>query len=146
MRSIRHKLFHQCFQKLPPNVQKAAATAFEKWKQDPSSVDWHRLSGTHANLYAADIGYSARAIGVVTQDAEGTPACVWIFVGTHETYNHFINIQRQRKNQDFLNLDALKHPEIERYRQAQRLEAQRVKQQVHLHSWGTAKPKRTKTS
>lgn len=102
MRSIRHKLFKKCFDELSPSLQDAARVAFDKWKRDPSSVDWHHLSGTRAHFYAADIGYSARAIGLVTQDAKGEPTCVWIFIGTHEKYNNFINIQRQRSTQSYL--------------------------------------------
>lgn len=109
MRSIRHKLFKKCFEELSPALQASARLAFEKWKQDPSSVDWHHLSGTRAHFYAADIGYSARAVGLVTEDANGEATCVWIFIGTHEKYNNFINIQRQRSVESYLdNVSALK--------------------------------------
>ena len=71
-------------------------------------VDWHFLSGTKAEFYAADVGYSARAVALLTKDKNNEVVCVWVFIGTHEKYNNFINIQRQRKQESYLkNLGGL---------------------------------------
>lgn len=101
MRSVRHKLFNKAFDSLTPTLQDSARAAFAKWQHDPNSVGWKRLAGTKANLYSAEIGYGARAIALVTKDAKGEPLTCWIWAGTHETYNHFIGIQRARNEQSF---------------------------------------------
>jgi hypothetical protein len=113
IRSIRHKLFNKCFEDLSADFQVTARSNFEKWQRDPQSVGWHRLTGMKANLFSAEIGYSARAVGLVTEDKGGKPVCVWLFIGTHEKYNNWIEVQRQRKADSYLSAVP-----------AQRLEAQ----------------------
>lgn len=102
MRSIKHKDFTKMFSKLPSKLQDEARQTFQKWKEDPALVDWHRLSGTKADFYAASIGYHARAIALVTPDAKGNLVCCWVFIGTHETYNNFINQKRDRNQKSYV--------------------------------------------
>jgi hypothetical protein len=96
MRSVRHKLFNKAFEGMTPQLQAAAQQAFAKWKSDPQTVGWKRLAGMKANLFSAEIGYGARAIALVTRDAQGEMFACWVWAGTHEHYNNFIEIQRQR--------------------------------------------------
>jgi hypothetical protein len=102
LRSIRHKLFNKCLDDLSPAFQELARTNFAKWQRDPHSVGWHRLTGMKSNLFSAEIGYSGRAVGLVTEDKGGKPVCIWLFVGTHEKYNNWIEVQRQRKAESYL--------------------------------------------
>lgn len=102
MRSVRHKHFNKAFDSLTPQLQNSARIAFQKWQADPQAVGWKRLSGTKANLFSAEIGYGARAIALVARDDRGEMMACWLWVGTHETYNHFIDIQRQRTEQSFV--------------------------------------------
>lgn len=102
MRSVRHKLFNKAFESLTPALQESARVAFAKWQNDPKTVGWKLLNDTKANLYSAQIGYGARAIAMVTKDERGEALACWIWVGTHETYNHFIDIQRSRNEQSLM--------------------------------------------
>lgn len=101
MRSVRHKLFNKAFDAMTPAQQDSARQAFAKWQADPQQVGWKRLAGMKANLYSAEIGYGARAIALVTRDARGEALACWVWAGTHEAYNNFIEIQRQRADQSF---------------------------------------------
>lgn len=77
---------------LPTQVQQEAREGFDRWKSDPRSVGWKRLSGMHADVYSVEIGRRWRAIGVVSKEHD---AVVWTFVGSHETYNRYIDIHRK---------------------------------------------------
>ena len=92
MRSIVLPSFRKLLARLPADIQDEARTGFEKWKQDPRSVGWKRLLGTRAELYSVHVGTKHRAIGVVDK---ANDAVVWMFVGSHETYNNWIDIHRQ---------------------------------------------------
>lgn len=81
---------------LPPQVQADARDGFQRWKSDPRSVGWKRLNGMHADVYSVEIGRRWRAVGVVSKEHQ---AVVWMFVGSHETYNRYIDIHR-RMTQD----------------------------------------------
>lgn len=102
MRSVRHKHFNKAFDSLTPTLQDSARVAFQKWRADPQTVGWKRLAGMKSNLFSAEIGYGARAIALVTRDDRGEMMACWLWVGTHETYNNFIEIQRQRTEQSFV--------------------------------------------
>jgi hypothetical protein len=101
MRSVRHKLFNKAFDALTPAMQAQARLAFAKWQTDPQQVGWKRLAGMKSNLYSAEIGYGSRAIALVTRDARGEALACWIWAGSHEAYNNFIEVQRQRTEQTF---------------------------------------------
>ena len=92
MRSIVSPAFRKMLDKLPQHVQDEARTCFQKWKDNPASVGWKRLSGTHADVWSSQIGMRYRAIGVVSKEHE---AVVWMFVGSHEDYNNYINVRRK---------------------------------------------------
>ncbi len=77
---------------LPKQVQQEAREGFERWKADPRSVGWKRLSGMHADVHSVEIGRRWRALGVVSKEHN---AVVWMFVGSHETYNRYIDIHRK---------------------------------------------------
>ena len=77
---------------LPKQVQQEAREGFERWKTDPRSVGWKRLSGMHADVHSVEIGRRWRALGVVSKEHN---AVVWMFVGSHETYNRYIDIHRK---------------------------------------------------
>lgn len=92
MRSVVLPAFRKMLERLPEHVQQDARAGFEKWKQDPKSVGWKRLHGTRAELHSVQIGLRHRAIGVVDK-TKGV--VVWMFVGSHETYNHWIDVHRK---------------------------------------------------
>lgn len=93
MRSVQHKRFIKAFQKMTPELQEAARAAYQKWCHSPELVGWKALKGADA-LYSAHVGYGARAIALVTRDSAGAPMAVWLWVGTHEAYNTFVDEHR----------------------------------------------------
>lgn len=91
-RSIVTPQFRKLLNGLPERVQQEAREGFERWKNDPRSVGWKALSGMHAPVYSVEIGRRYRAMGVLDKERQ---AVVWVFVGSHETYNRFIEIHRK---------------------------------------------------
>lgn len=112
MRSIVAPQFRKMLEKLPARVQGEARAGFEKWKNDPRSVGWKRLSGMAADVHSVQIGNRYRALGVVSKEHD---AVVWMFVGSHEDYNQFIEVRRKMSHDGWLAGGGLK----------ERLEAQR---------------------
>lgn len=98
MRSIVSPNFKKMLEKLPPDVQEEAKSNFLKWKQDPSLVGWKKLAGMKANLFSVEIGRRYRAIAIVEKEHD---AAVWMFVGSHETYNNWLNIHRQMTQENW---------------------------------------------
>ena len=92
MRSIVTSQFRKMLADLPPHVQKDARTGFSRWKEDKSSVGWKKINGMRADVRSVEIGRSWRALGIVSKEEN---AVVWCFVGSHETYNGFLEHRRQ---------------------------------------------------
>lgn len=100
MRSLVSPAFRKMLDKLPQRVQDEARAGFAKWKENPQSVGWKRLSGMTAEVWSAQIGLRYRALGVVSREHN---AVVWMFVGSHEDYNQFIDVRRQMHQDAWLN-------------------------------------------
>ena len=100
---------------LPKQVQDEARAGFERWKANPRSVGWKRLSGMHADVYSVEIGRRWRALGVVSKEHD---AVVWMFVGSHETYNRYIDIHRQMTNNSWLHAGLLDRLKLRQDKQA----------------------------
>ena len=92
MRSLLTKNFKKMMADLPDQVQIAARVGFDRWRRDSASVGWKRLTGFRAELHSVEIGNRYRAVGVVDKEHN---AVVWLFIGSHETYNTFLERQRQ---------------------------------------------------
>lgn len=116
-RSIVTPKFRDMLEKLPAHVQKQAREGFEAWRRDPSLVGWKRLTGmkSNAEVFSVEIGLRYRAIGVVSKEHN---AVVWLFAGSHETYNNYIEIRRSLTQEKWLG-----HSVVER------LQQQRTKKQ-----------------
>lgn len=87
---------------LPKDIQEEAKERFEKWKQDPKLVGWKPLVGMRADVHSVEIGLRWRAIGVVSKEHD---AVVWVFAGSHETYNKYISSHRKIPQGDWINPD-----------------------------------------
>jgi len=99
MRSIVTPQFRKMLADLPEAVQAQARKGFERWKEDPKSVGWKSLSGMHADVYSVEIGLRYRAIGVLSKEHD---AVVWMFAGSHETYNNYVELRRQMSQKNWL--------------------------------------------
>lgn len=99
MRSIVSPQFRKMLEKLPAKVQDEARANFAKWRQDPKSVGFKRLSGMSADVWSSQIGLRYRALGVVSKEHN---AVVWMFVGSHEDYNNYIEVRRQMNHDKWL--------------------------------------------
>lgn len=80
---------------LPERIQHELNRHYEMWRQDPSRVDFKKLSAMRSDLYSASIGFSWRAIALVDHERK---SCLWIFAGSHETYNNWI--EKMKKTHD----------------------------------------------
>lgn len=79
------KRFKKSLAALPPEVQSKAKEAYERWRNDMSSVDFSELKGMKG-VYRVEIGLRYRALGHV----EGNNF-IWDWIGSHELYNSIIN-------------------------------------------------------
>lgn len=92
-------------EKLPAKVQDEARAGFAKWRQDPGSVGFKRLTGMTADVWSSQIGLRYRALGVVSKEHN---AVVWMFVGSHEDYNNYIEIRRKMNQDKWLGTHGLR--------------------------------------
>lgn len=92
-RSIVTDTFRSMLAGLPEHIQKEARKGFEVWKQDPSAVGWKKLKAQD-DIYSVEIGKRYRAVGVLSKEYS---AVVWMFVGSHEDYNKYINVRHTRQ-------------------------------------------------
>jgi hypothetical protein len=85
--------------RLPQKVQEEAREGFARWKEDPRSVGFKHLTGMSGNVWSVQIGNRYRALGVVSKEHN---AIAWMFVGSHEDYNQFIEVRRQMSQKGWL--------------------------------------------
>jgi hypothetical protein len=100
---------------LPAQVQADARAGFEKWKQDPQSVGWKKVAGMRAEVHSVEIGLRWRALGVVSKEHD---AVVWVFAGSHETYNNYISSHRKMSQGAWIKPDPQKRLEVRRDNEA----------------------------
>lgn len=105
MRSILSPQFRKMLDKLPQKIQDEARESFVRWKADPKAVGWKRLSGMNGDVWSSQIGLRYRAVGVVSKEHN---AVVWMFVGSHEDYNQFIEVRRQMSQKNWLDSGNLR--------------------------------------
>lgn len=98
MKSRQHPEFASLFAELDPIRQKRARKALEQWKVDPSirGLGWHVLKGALAPIYSMHVGLYDRAVALVTKDNNGKPAATWLWIGSHEEYNVWIERNKPR--------------------------------------------------
>lgn len=102
MRSIVTPQFRKMLSELPERIQEEAREGFARWKEEPQSVGWKKLAGMHSDVYSVEIGRRYRAMCVVSKEHN---TAVWVFAGSHETYNNFISIRRSMKIEGWLSKD-----------------------------------------
>ena len=111
MRSIVTSQFRKMLDALPKHIQEEARAGFAKWKQDPQSVGWKRITGMRADVHSVEIGLRWRALGVVSKEHD---AVVWCFVGSHETYNNYISSHRKISQTAWIHPDLQKRLAVKR--------------------------------
>lgn len=99
MRSIVTPQFRKLLDSLPERVQEDARAGFERWKQDPQLVGWKALNGMRASVYSVQIGMRHRAIAVLSKEHN---TAVWMYVGSHEDYNNYVDVRRQMTQKNWL--------------------------------------------
>ena len=128
-RSIKTSAFNDMLEKLPKHIQVEAAKGFVKWKENPQLVGWKKLQGqtnTSDDIYSVAIGLRYRAVAVLSKEYN---TAIWIFVGSHEDYNKFIDVRHTRE----LGMNALK-----KFRQRKQSQAE---QQPKSQNITPSKPK-----
>ncbi len=124
-RSIVTPKFRDMLAKLPVHIQKEAREGFASWQKDPALVGWKRLKmmNSTADVFSVEIGLRYRAIGILSKEHN---AVVWVFAGSHETYNNFINIRRSMNEEKWLGGSII-----------DRLKKMRAQDQTQTHLSGT---------
>jgi len=113
METARHPNFKKLASALPKKVQEKAKETYQAWKEDNNNIKSHIINGCDRNVFAIGFtvdGTSFRVLGIKTKH-ENKDRCVWFWIGSHEDYNNFIPMQRQRlKNPD---IHIISHPSIQ---------------------------------
>lgn len=86
MRSVATKRFRDCFDALPPQVQRQAEAAYRLWRDDPQhrSLEFKRLHARRP-IYSVRIGLHWRALGVRDGDT-----VAWVWIGSHAEYDRLV--------------------------------------------------------
>ena len=71
---------------LPPEVQRAATKAYEKWSREPyhPSLDFKQVHKVEP-IYSVRVGLHWRAVG-----AKKGETVIWFWIGSHGDYNAMI--------------------------------------------------------
>jgi hypothetical protein len=77
------KGFWECYYQLPLNIRQFADKTYELWLQNPRHPSIRFRQRANSNYWTARIGGHYRAVG---KFYEGI--FVWVWVGSHEQYNH----------------------------------------------------------
>jgi hypothetical protein len=77
--------FWELYAELPSHVKRLARKNYQLWKDNPShpSLSFKRLKGGSGTRFSVRVGDHYRAIGQVFGDT-----IEWVWIGSHEEYNH----------------------------------------------------------
>ncbi len=80
------KRFWDCFDKLPPEVQRLARAAYMRWQETPfhPSLQFGPVYASRP-IYSVRIGLSWRALGVRSDDT-----IIWYWIGSHAEYDRLL--------------------------------------------------------
>ncbi len=86
MKSVATKRFWNCFDELPPHIQRQAETAYRLWSDKPfhRSLEIKRV-GVRRPIVSVRIGLRWRALGVQEGDT-----VVWFWIGSHSSYDKLL--------------------------------------------------------
>ena len=76
--------FWSCFNKLPHQIQKTARKNYQLIKDNPKHPSLHFKK--IGSFWSARVGIHYRALAV-----EYNKDFIWVWIGTHEEYDHLIN-------------------------------------------------------
>jgi hypothetical protein len=85
MRSWRTKRFKRLFATLPPQAQREAEEAYQRFRRDPyhPSLHFKQVDPSDSSVYSVRIGIHYRAIG----NFEPNGDFLWLWIGTHAEYD-----------------------------------------------------------
>jgi hypothetical protein len=86
IRSLRSEDFNKKLTELPKDIRNLADIGFQKWKNDPTSVDFKPLQVADKNVYSARVGLGYRALAQRTLDKDGNTVYFWFWIGSREDY------------------------------------------------------------
>lgn len=86
MKSSATRRFWECYDRLPPLVQRLADKSYQLWRRKPDhpSLHFKRLKGK-ANRFSIRVGLYYRTLG--HRAGEGVE---WVWIGTHSEYDHIL--------------------------------------------------------
>jgi mRNA-degrading endonuclease RelE of RelBE toxin-antitoxin system len=85
MTSKVSKRFWKQWHELPKSIQELSYKNYLLWLKDPRHPSIH-FKPFHSRLYSVRVGEHYRAVGYFSGPNEFT----WIWIGSHEDYNHFL--------------------------------------------------------
>lgn len=86
MRSKITERFRKCFNRLPPQIQEQARTAYNKFKENPKhpSLRFKSVHKTQA-IYSVRVNRQYRALSIKDRDT-----LIWFWIGDHEDYDELL--------------------------------------------------------
>ena len=86
MKSRRTRRFHECFARLPSDIQSQARRAYQPFRDDPGHPEL-RFKNVHETepTYSVRVSQGYRAAGVRKDDA-----IIWFWIGSHSDYDRLL--------------------------------------------------------
>ncbi len=86
MKSKTLPRFWKLYRRLPGDIRRRAAGAYQMWQQEPGSPGLHfkRVSRTRP-VYSVRVGGSYRALGLLHGDT-----VTWFWIGSHDEYERLL--------------------------------------------------------
>lgn len=91
MKSSVTRSFRKTLVEAPPEIQKLAAEAYERWKTDPThpGLQFKPVSPSRP-IWSARVGRNFRAVALREPNAEGEDVVTWFWLGPHDEYDRLL--------------------------------------------------------
>lgn len=91
MRSSVTRSFRKALAASPPDVQKLATEAYQRWQADPShpGLQFKPVSPSRP-VWSARVGRDFRAVALREENASGEDVVMWFWFGPHDEYDRLL--------------------------------------------------------
>lgn len=91
MRSSVTRSFRKALAASPPEVQRQAVEAYERWQEDPShpGLQFKPVSPSRP-VWSARVGRDYRAVALRERDGSGEDVVSWFWIGPHDEYDRLL--------------------------------------------------------
>ena len=87
MKSRRTRRFHECYARLPSDIQSQARQAYQLFQDNPGhpGLRFKRVHQTEP-IYAVRVSQGYRAVGVLKNEV-----IIWFWIGSHAAYDRLLS-------------------------------------------------------